>query len=92
MLITINERYDLIMDKLWSTRAVNQIKRFMIFDMKYDMNCEDEEYNKEYNKWLICKFFDDKLYNTEAFAKRRGVGVSTLQYVRNIGKELQESV
>jgi hypothetical protein len=77
------------MDKLgWSTRAVNQVKRFMIFDMKYDMNCEDEEYNK----WLTCKFFDDKLYNTEAFAKRRGVGVSTLQYVRNIGKELQKSV
>jgi len=100
LIMTIDERYNHIMKEVEAMRstcsrlkrigvqAINQVSRFMIFDKGYELDCD----NEEYSKWLVCKFFDDKLYEDEAFAKRRGVGAGTVSYLRIVAENLQKSV
>jgi hypothetical protein len=100
LIMTIDERYNQIMNEVeamkstcsrlsrMGVQAINQVSRFMIFTKGYDIDCDD----KEYGKWLICKFFDDKLYEDEAFAKRRGVGAGTVSFLRIVAENLQKSV
>ncbi len=100
LITTIDERYNRIMKEVEAmrstcsrlkregTKIVNLISRFMIFDMGY-INDYD---NEEYMKWLLCKFFDDKMYDDEAFAKRRGVGAGTIRYLQIVAENLQKSV
>ena len=100
LIITIDERYNRIMKEVEAmrstcsrlkregTRAIDHAIRFMIFDLDY-VNDYD---NEEYMKWLLCRFFDDKMYDDEAFAKRRGVGAGTIRYLRIVAENLQKSV
>lgn len=100
LITTIDERYNRIMKEVEAmqstcsrlkregTKIINLIWRFMTFEMGYINDYE----NEEYMKWLICKFFDDKMYDDEAFAKRRGVGAGTIRYLQIVAENLQKSV
>ena len=72
----------------------NMARRFMHWRLDYPQKYklyddEGNEYpNEEYIQWILCEFFDRKYYENELFTSMPGCGATTMQFLRDVGEEI----
>lgn len=103
MLITINDRYDLIMkvfdkvaeengmDRCYINRIVNVVYRgwYTVMSDKNPYVSSQEEWGL-FNKMMFMRFMDLGLYEEKAFTRAKGCGKRTIEVLRMVGEAMRE--